>query len=89
MTVLLHPGDNWMLHVAAEQIQPGDVVVAAVTSECSDGFFGELLASSFRARGAVGNRSVVDESRRLVLPYALESDLHSRPPLFADIKRQR
>ncbi len=54
VTVLLHPGDNWMLHVAAEQIQPGDVVVAAVTSECSDGFFGELLASSFRARGAVG-----------------------------------
>jgi 4-hydroxy-4-methyl-2-oxoglutarate aldolase len=54
VTVLLHPGDNWMLHVAAEQVQPGDVVVAAVTSECSDGFFGELLASSFRARGAVG-----------------------------------
>jgi 4-hydroxy-4-methyl-2-oxoglutarate aldolase len=54
VTVLLHPGDNWMLHVAAEQIQPGDVVVAAVTSECSDGFFGELLASSFRARGAIG-----------------------------------
>jgi 4-hydroxy-4-methyl-2-oxoglutarate aldolase len=54
VTVLLHPGDNWMLHVAAEQIQPGDVVVAAVTSDSSDGFFGELLASSFRARGAVG-----------------------------------
>src|SRR6266568_7194575 len=54
VTVLLHPGDNWMLHVAAEQIEPGDVVVATVTSECSDGFFGELLASSFRARGAVG-----------------------------------
>jgi 4-hydroxy-4-methyl-2-oxoglutarate aldolase len=54
VTVLLHPGDNWMLHVAAEQIQLGDVVVAAVTSECSDGFFGELLATSFRARGAVG-----------------------------------
>jgi 4-hydroxy-4-methyl-2-oxoglutarate aldolase len=54
VTVLLHPGDNWMLHVAAEQIQPGDVVVAAVTSESSDGFFGELLASSFRARGAAG-----------------------------------
>jgi 4-hydroxy-4-methyl-2-oxoglutarate aldolase len=54
VTVLLHPGDNWMLHVAAEQIRPGDVVVAAVTSKCSDGFFGELLATSFRARGAVG-----------------------------------
>lgn len=54
VTVLLHPGDNWMLHVAAEQIRPGDVVVAAVTAECTDGFFGELLATSFRARGAVG-----------------------------------
>ena len=54
VTVLLHPGDNWMLHVAAEQIRPGDVVVAAVTAESTDGFFGELLATSFRARGAIG-----------------------------------
>jgi 4-hydroxy-4-methyl-2-oxoglutarate aldolase len=54
VTVLLHPGDNWMMHVAAEQIRPGDVVVAAVTAECTDGFFGELLATSFRARGAIG-----------------------------------
>jgi 4-hydroxy-4-methyl-2-oxoglutarate aldolase len=54
VTVLLHPGDNWMLHVAAEQIQPGDVVVAAVTAECTDGYFGDLLATSFRARGAKG-----------------------------------
>jgi 4-hydroxy-4-methyl-2-oxoglutarate aldolase len=54
VTVLLHPGDNWMMHVAAEQIQPGDVVVAAVTAECSDGFFGDLLATSFLARGALG-----------------------------------
>jgi 4-hydroxy-4-methyl-2-oxoglutarate aldolase len=52
VTVLLQPGDNWMLHVAAEQIRPGDVVVAAVTAACTDGFFGELLATSFKARGA-------------------------------------
>ena len=52
VTVLLQPGDNWMMHVAAEQIQPGDVVVATVTAECTDGFFGDLLATSFQARGA-------------------------------------
>jgi 4-hydroxy-4-methyl-2-oxoglutarate aldolase len=52
VTVLLHPGDNWMLHVVAEQIQPGDIVVAAVTAGCTDGYFGDLLASSFKARGA-------------------------------------
>jgi 4-hydroxy-4-methyl-2-oxoglutarate aldolase len=54
VTVLLQPGDNWMLHVAAEQIRPGDVVVAACTTDCTDGFFGDLLATSFRSRGAVG-----------------------------------
>jgi 4-hydroxy-4-methyl-2-oxoglutarate aldolase len=54
VTVLLHPGDNWMMHVVAEQLQPGDVVVAAITADNADGFFGDLLATSFRARGAVG-----------------------------------
>ncbi|GGU82479.1 4-carboxy-4-hydroxy-2-oxoadipate aldolase/oxaloacetate decarboxylase [Streptomyces litmocidini] len=54
VTALLQPGDNWMLHVAAEQIQDGDVVVAACTTESEDGFFGELLATSFRARGCRG-----------------------------------
>jgi 4-hydroxy-4-methyl-2-oxoglutarate aldolase len=54
VTVLLHPGDNWMLHVVAEQIQPGDIVVAALSAECTDGYFGDLLATSFKARGARG-----------------------------------
>jgi 4-hydroxy-4-methyl-2-oxoglutarate aldolase len=54
VTVLLQPGDNWMMHVVAEQIQAGDVVVAACTTDNTDGFFGDLLASSFQARGAKG-----------------------------------
>src|SRR5688572_18355706 len=54
VTVLLQPGDNWMFHVAAEQVQPGDVLVAGCTTESEDGFFGELLATSLRARGCAG-----------------------------------
>ena len=52
VTVLLHPGDNWMMHVVAEQIRPGDIVVAAVSADCTDGYFGDLLATSFKAQGA-------------------------------------
>jgi len=54
VTVLMHPGDNWMMHVVAERIQPGDVVVAACSADNTDGFFGDLLATSFKARGAKG-----------------------------------
>jgi 4-hydroxy-4-methyl-2-oxoglutarate aldolase len=54
VTVLLQPGDNWMLHVAAGELREGDVVIAACTTDNDDGFFGDLLATSFRARGAVG-----------------------------------
>jgi 4-hydroxy-4-methyl-2-oxoglutarate aldolase len=54
VTILAHPGDNWMLHVAAEMLQPGDVAVLGTSSSNADGMFGELLATSFRARGALG-----------------------------------
>ena len=54
VTVLVHPGDNWMIHVAIELCQPGDILVVGCSTENADGFFGELLAQSAKARGVVG-----------------------------------
>jgi 4-hydroxy-4-methyl-2-oxoglutarate aldolase len=66
VTVLAQPGDNWMLHVAVEQCQKGDVLVVGCTADNTDGMFGELLATAVIARGVIG--LVIDAGCRDVKP---------------------
>jgi 4-hydroxy-4-methyl-2-oxoglutarate aldolase len=68
VTVLAQPGDNWMIHVAVEQCQKGDLLVVGCTADNADGMFGELLATALRARGVLG--LVIDAGCRDVRPLS-------------------
>jgi 4-hydroxy-4-methyl-2-oxoglutarate aldolase len=68
VTVLAQPGDNWMIHVAVEQCQKGDVLVVGCTADNTDGMFGELLATALHARGVIG--LVIDAGCRDVRPIS-------------------
>jgi 4-hydroxy-4-methyl-2-oxoglutarate aldolase len=89
ITALGHPGDNWMLHVAAELLQPGDVVVFALSSPDDHGFFGELLATSFRARGGLGliiDAGVRDISELQVMNFPVWSKtVHAKGTIKAKV----
>jgi len=85
VTVLAQPGDNWMIHVAVEQCQPGDVLVVAVTADNTDGMFGELLASSAFRSGldATGQGYLVSTGRFALRGIGRAEDLFTLDPAIA------